>query len=145
MALDSITFWHWWAFGGGLMLLELMVRGRLFLWVGASAALVGLALLGWATMPLGLQTGAFAVLSLACLLAWRQVAAGVVADDTRHAAEQAAQLVGRRASLLDPIQGGQGRLWMGGGQWPVAGPDAPAGATVEVTAVDGSLLQVRPV
>lgn len=75
MPVETITFWHWWALAGALMLIELFGLGFFFLWVGASAALVGLALLGWAGMPVNVQFGLFCGLSLCCMAAWRHVRA----------------------------------------------------------------------
>jgi membrane protein implicated in regulation of membrane protease activity len=76
MPVETITFWHWWVLAGGLLLVERFGLGAFFLWFSASAALVGLALLGWTTMPMNLQFGLFGSLSIACVLAWRQVCAG---------------------------------------------------------------------
>ena len=85
MPLEMITFWHWWALAGGLMAVELFASSSFFLWLGASAALVGLALLGWTAMPVGFQFGLFAGLSFACLLAWRHFRANAAAGDASAA------------------------------------------------------------
>ena len=145
MPLETITLWYWWALAGGLLVVELFVSGFFCLWLGASAALTGLALLGWPAMPVSFQLTLFGSLSLACVLAWRQFRASLPAGDPGRSAERAAQLVGRRASLLDPIRGGRGRLRLGDGSWPISGPDMPAGSVVEVIGVEGKFLQVRPV
>ena len=143
LVIEMVTFWHWWALAGGLMAVELFARGFVFLWLGAAAALVGLALLGWAAMPVSLQFVLFAGLAFSSLLAWRRFRARTA--DPREIGRQSAGLVGRRASLLDPIRDGRGRVLLGDDSWTVAGPDLPAGAAVEVTGADGALLQVRPI
>ena len=143
MAFETLTIWHWWVLAGGLLVVELFVSGFFCLWLGASAALTGLVLLGWPAMPMTFQVALFASLSLSCVLAWRQFRQAV-AEPSRPA-EPTAALVGRRASLLDPIRDGQGRLQLADGTWPVTGPDTPAGAIVEVVGAAGSRLEVRPV
>lgn len=145
MPLETMTIWHWWALAGGLLTVELFVAGFFFLWLGASAALTGLALLAWPAMPLGLQFALFAGLSLACVLAWRRFRSSVWALGSGRSADRAAHLIGRRAHLLDPIENGRGRLQLGDGSWAVTGPDLPAGSVVEVTGAEGPLLQVRPI
>lgn len=71
MALETITIWHWWALAGGLLVVEMFASGFFFLWLGASAALTGLALLGWPAMPVTFQLALFAGLSFTCVIAWR--------------------------------------------------------------------------
>ncbi len=40
---------------------------------------------------------------------------------------------------------GHGRIGLADGSWAVTGPDLPAGATVEITGVEGTVLRVAPV
>jgi inner membrane protein len=54
------------------------------------------------------------------------------------------QLIGKRYVLVEPIINGRGKARVGDGQWLVSGPDLPAGSTVEVVAVEGTTLKVRP-
>ena len=47
-------------------------------------------------------------------------------------------------SLIAPMVNGRGRVRLGDSVWTVSGADdLPAGRTVEVTGVDGTVLQVR--
>lgn len=144
MALEAITFWHWWALGGLLMLVELFASGFFFLWLGAAAALVGLALIGWSSMPAALQLLLFAGLALSSLLAWRRfMQTGRPAADQSEPNRGAAQFVGRRALLSEPIENGRGRIRLGDSSWVVSGPDLPAGNVVEVVGAAGTVLEVR--
>ena len=62
------------------------------------------------------------------------------------ALNQGAQgLVGRDYSLVAPIVAGEGRIRVNDTLWRVTGPDAPMGARVRVTGVEGTLLTVVPV
>jgi membrane protein implicated in regulation of membrane protease activity len=53
-------------------------------------------------------------------------------------------MIGQRYELVEPIVNGRGKVRVGDGQWLATGPDLPLGSTVEVVAVDGNTLQVRP-
>ncbi len=37
----TLTFWHWLALGGGLLLLEMLTPGVVFLWLALAAGLTG--------------------------------------------------------------------------------------------------------
>ena len=53
-------------------------------------------------------------------------------------------MIGQRYELVEAIVNGRGKVRVGDGQWLVTGTDLPLGSTVEVVAVDGNTLQVRP-
>jgi membrane protein implicated in regulation of membrane protease activity len=55
----------------------------------------------------------------------------------------AVQFVGRVLVVVEPIEGGRGKVSVGDTLWPVEGPDLPAGAHVRVTAAKGTVLQVE--
>jgi membrane protein implicated in regulation of membrane protease activity len=42
-------------------------------------------------------------------------------------------MIGRTATLAEPISNGRGRIRLGDTLWRVSGPDLPAGAQVRVT------------
>ena len=65
--------------------------------------------------------------------------------DEPHLNRRGAGCIGQRAALATPIVNGRGRIRLGDSSWPAAGPDLPAGTTVEVIGADGALLQVQPV
>jgi membrane protein implicated in regulation of membrane protease activity len=145
MLMEALNSWHWWALGGGLMMVELFASGFFFLWLGAAAALVGLALLAWPGMPATFQLMLFALLALLSVTAWRRFQSTLVPTDTYRLNQRAAQYVGQQASLLEPIHNGRGRIKLSDGSWTVTGPDLPAGSAVQITGAEGALLQVRPI
>jgi len=144
--LEPILFWHWWAFAGALVIVEVFAPGIMFLWLGVAAGLVGALLLLWPELAFKTQILVFAALSVASVLAWRryQKAHPVVTDEP-HLNRRGAGCIGRRAALAPPIVNGRGRIRLGDSSWPAAGPDLPASTTVEVVGVEGTLLQVQPV
>jgi inner membrane protein len=145
-ALEAVQFWHWWALGGVLAIVEVFAPGFMFLWQGVAAGLVGCLLLVWPGLGLPGQIVAFAVLSVASVIAWRCVQkARPIPTDEPNLNRRGAQFVGQRGALVAPIVNGRGRINLGDSSWPVTGPDLPSGTSVEVTGADGTLLQVRPV
>ena len=143
---DPILFWHWWALGGVLAIVEVFAPGFMFLWVGVAAGLVGCLLLVCPGLELPGQVAAFAILSVASVIGWRRVQmAHPAQSDEPNLNRRGAQYVGQRGALLVPIVNGRGRIRLGDSSWTVTGPDLPAGVSVEVTGTEGTLLQVRPV
>jgi inner membrane protein len=144
--LGAVAYWHWWALGGALLIVEALVPGFVFLWLGVAAALVGCLLWLWPGIGPDFQVLIFAALSVASVVGWRRWrSAHPAQSDQPNLNRRGAQYVGRRFALLEPISNGRGRIELGDSSWAVAGPDLPAGATVEVIGVDGTVLEVRPV
>jgi hypothetical protein len=143
--MGGAVFWHWWALGGLLVIVEAFAPGYMFLWFGAAAGLVGLLLVIWPELGLSFQLLMYACLLMLCAFGWRwyQRVRPVVTDQP-ELNRRGAQYVGRRFGLVAPIVNGRGRIEVGDSSWAVAGPDLPAGRIVEVTGVEGAVLQVRP-
>lgn len=135
--------WNWFILGGVLLALELLVPGTFMLWFGLSAILVGLIslIVDW---PWQAQLLAFAALSLISLLLWRRFSPK---DEKPHAQpflnRRAEGFVGHVFTVDRAIVDGGGAVRIGDTLWQVRGPDAPAGARVKVTDVDGAILLVE--
>jgi inner membrane protein len=137
-------FWHWWAFGGALVIVEAFAPGFVFLWLGVAAALVGTLLWLWPGIGPDYQVLIFAALSVTSVLGWRRWRdAHPAPSDQPSLNRRGVQYIGRRFTLLEPIAHGRGRILLGDSSWAVTGPDLPAGRAVEVTGADGAVLQVR--
>ncbi|HET6806692.1 MAG TPA: NfeD family protein [Frateuria sp.] len=137
----------WWLLALLLIGLEVALPGYFLLWIGIGAAATGV--LAWLLPGLSLlaQAIAFAVMAfLACAVyAWMLRPKLRRTESTgERLNRRGAQMVGRRYVLVEPIVNGRGKARVGDGEWLVAGPDLPLGATVEVVKVDGNTLQVRP-
>jgi inner membrane protein len=141
--------WNWMALGLLLLALEIVVPGFFLLWIGIAAVLVGtLALMigdaGGFTWHV--QVLLFLVLSLiAAYVGKRIMAKGDGVSDEPLLNQISEQLVGRTATLTEPIINSYGRIRLGDTQWRVTGPDLPAGATVKVVSANGSQLGVEAV
>ena len=144
MVLEPL-FWHWWAFGGALVIVEAFAPGFLFLWLGVAAALVGTLLWLWPGLGPDYQVLVFAALSVASVVGWRRwQTAHPGPSDQPNLNRRGAQYLGRQFDLVEAISKGRGRIKLGDSSWTVTGPDLPAGQTVEVIGADGAVLQVRP-
>lgn len=141
----AVEYWHWWALGGALLMIEPFAPGFVFMWLGIAAGLVGCLLWLWPGLGPDFQVLVFAALSVASVIGWRRwQTAHPAATDQPHLNRRGAQYVGRQFDLVEPITNGRGRIKLGDSSWTVTGPDLPAGQTVEVIGADGVVLQVRP-
>ena len=87
----------------------------------------------------------FGVLALACgLLGWKVYGAKSRDDAASDLHDLSREWIGRTVQLAAPIENGIGQARFGDSVWRVAGADAPAGASVRVTGIDGTTLLVEP-
>ncbi|MBA0158271.1 NfeD family protein [Pectobacterium versatile] len=137
--------WFWLSLGGLLLAAEMLGASGYMLWSGLSAVLVGL--LTW-VMPLGwpLQGTIFAILTIVtALLWWYWLRKRTLSRPQPMLNQRGQQLVGLRTTLTDPVINGFGRVNIGDSSWRVKSEqDLPAGTQVEVIAIDGITLHVRP-
>ena len=138
--------WNWMVLGFLLLTLEVIAPGVFLLWIGIAALIVGalsLALWDAAFWTWQLQLAIFAVLSVVCALAGKRIYdQRKKPSDQPLLNERGAQLIGRIATLTEPIRDGRGRIQLGDTVWRVAGPDLPAGQTVRVVRTSGTDLDL---
>ena len=136
----------WWLILGiALMLVELFNPGAYMLWLGLGALLMAAVVWLAPEMATLWQIIAFGLLSLACILGyreWRRRNPRIEASDQPLLNRRAAQLVGQVHVLVEPIVDGRGRLKIGDAFWAVLGPDLAAGQRVRITGTDGISLMV---
>jgi membrane protein implicated in regulation of membrane protease activity len=143
--LGVVDYWHWWALGGALAIVEAFLPGFVFLWLGVAAGLVGCLLWLWPGLGPDFQVLIFAALAVASVAGWRRWQTAYPApSDQPNLNRRGAQYLRRQFDLVEPIAKGRGRIKLGDSSWMVTGPDLPAGQTVEVIGADGAVLQVRP-
>jgi hypothetical protein len=136
-------FWHWLVLALVLVGVEPFVPGTFFLWMGISAVAVGLLLWQLPALSVETQLLAFAVLSVATIVASRRyLQRHPLESDHPLLNRRAARYVGQTFTLQEPIVNGRGRLRVDDGMWRIEGEDCAAGSVVAVTGVDGTTLRV---
>ena len=140
-----IQFWYWWVAAAVFLVLEILLPGIFFLWLGIAAGIVGIVALVIPSMTWPYQIALFAVLSVAAVLLARvYIKKRPVESDQPMLNRRGEQYVGRVVTLSDPIENGRGRATIGDSAWSVEGDDLPAGAKVKIIGVEGIVLKVEP-
>ncbi|MCO7260815.1 NfeD family protein [Dickeya zeae] len=137
--------WFWLSLGGLLLAAEMLGAAGYLLWSGVAALLTGI--LAW-LLPLdwAWQCIAFAVLTVIAALSWWQwLRRRLEKQPSPVLNQRGQQLIGLHTTLSEPLVNGFGRVNIGDSSWRIqAEQDLPAGTVVEVTAVEGITLQVKP-
>ncbi|MFD2058234.1 NfeD family protein [Mesorhizobium calcicola] len=148
--LDSIISelgpWNWMVLGLVLLVMEIIAPGIFMLWIGIAALIIGaVSLLIWdaAIWTWQVQVLAFLALSLVSAYVGKQLVGGRnEPTDQPLLNRRGSQMVGKMATLTEPIRDGRGRIKLGDTLWRVAGPDLPAGTQVRVTAAADTDLEL---
>ncbi|PJI41466.1 MAG: hypothetical protein CTR54_13795 [Rhizobium sp.] len=139
--------WSWWLLGLLLLAAELLLPGVFLVWIGIGAIATGvLSLLLWETAVWGwqIQLLVFATLAVvATLLGRRLLSKSDQVTDEPLLNQRGASLVGRTATLQEPIAEGRGRIRLDDTHWPVLGPDLPVGTKVRIVSWNGRDLTVE--
>jgi membrane protein implicated in regulation of membrane protease activity len=139
--------WTWWVAGLVLLAAEMIVPGFFLVWIGLAALAVGiLSLLLWDAgfWVWEVQLILFAGVAVATTFIGRRLTLRHDATDEPFLNQRGASLVGRTATLAEPITEGRGRIRLDDTIWQVMGPDLPVGTRVKVIASNGRDLTVEP-
>ncbi len=144
--MDSIDFWHWLILALLLIILEIVVPGAFFLWMGVSAGIIGLIL--WISPDISWESQLllFSVISIVSIALWRirlNKHPTESEDNTLNA--RTTQYIGRVFTLVEPIEDGYGKIHVDDSYWQVSGPNCEKDKKVKVISVDGMILKVEPV
>lgn len=139
--------WSWWLLGLLLLGAELLLPGVFLVWIGIGALATGvISLLLWESAAWGwqIQVLVFAGLAVvATLLGRRYLSKSNLVTDEPLLNQRGASLVGRTATLQEPIAEGHGRIRLDDTYWPVLGPDISAGTKVRIVSWNGRDLIVE--
>lgn len=150
LLIDQFGVWLWIIGGFILLLLELAVPGVFLLWIGLAAIATGaiaIVAIGPAADWLVWQTqlAVFLFLSAVFTITAKRYASAPSGDASAEKLNRrGAALVGRTATLIEPIVNGHGRIRLDDGSWRVSGPNMPVGATVRILSAEDGLLIVEP-
>jgi membrane protein implicated in regulation of membrane protease activity len=142
---QRLEWWHWWIAAAVLAAAETFLPGAIAIWFAAAAVVVG-ALLLIVPVPWQLQLVLFGALGVVAILVWRRYRfqdGNVSAQPALN--QRGVQYVGQEFTLVEALVGGTGKIEVGDTVWLVRGTDAPAGARVRVTGVNGTVLLVQPI
>jgi hypothetical protein len=143
--LTGLGPWAWFIVAVVLFLLENIIPGVHFLWFGLAAVVVGVLALA-TDLAWQWQLIAFALIAMATVFWVRRFARPEVAQSDEPTLNvRGAQYIGRLVTVEEPIVGGRGKVRVGDSVWGAEGEDAPRGAQVEVTGVNGTVLVVAHV
>lgn len=138
--------WFWFILGVLLLIGELLAPGVFLLWLAFAAAITGVINF---IMPLDWQGEivTFAILSVALVIAsWRFVRRQHRPhSDQPDLNQRQVGYVGRRATLLQAISNGSGKVKIDDTVWDATGDDMPQGTAVIVRSVSGTTLHVERV
>jgi len=138
-------FWVWAGLAAALLAIEVMTGSGWLLWASASAAATG-AVVGLLAPSVPTALLVFALLTMvSTLLARRYLPRQATAPDG-DINDNVARLVGHRGSAVKAFKARAGRVFIDGKEWAAEldeGEALEAGASVEVTGVDGARLKVR--
>jgi membrane protein implicated in regulation of membrane protease activity len=150
--------WSWIVLGCVLLALEIVLPGFFLLWIGLAALVTGalslfpgaLTLILWDASWWTWQVQVVVFLVLAVVFAYggsRLMRPRRDDSDQPLLNRRSEQLVGKVATLTEPIRDGHGRVRIGDTMWRVTGPDLPAGTQVRVKAATATDLElvVEPV
>ncbi|MDX2475952.1 MAG: NfeD family protein [Gammaproteobacteria bacterium] len=143
--LEEIVFWNWWVFALVLIIVEVLVAGTFFLWMGISAGIVGLVLYLFPGLDWQVQLSLFAVFSVISIIVSRLwLAKHARAEPPSTLNRRGSQYVGRPFTLSEPIVNGIGRLNVDDTIWRISGPDMESGSQIIVEGLEGTILLVKP-
>ena len=142
--INNIIYWHWLILAVALIILEILMPGAYFLWMGVSAAAVGCAMFIFPEMPWLTQILIFAALSVITVVIYKthQKKNPTVTDEPALN-RRGEQYIGRTVILTEAIVNGVGKTKVDDSTWKVTGADMEMGVTVRVVAVDGTTFKVE--
>lgn len=148
--ISELGPWSWWILGLLLLAVEILLPGFFLIWIGMAAIVVGaISFALWDTAVWGwqIQFLVFAVLSLAFAYIGFRVMNRTDGNDSDQPMlnRRTDSLIGRVATLDEPIENGRGRIRLDDTTWVVTGPDLPAGQSVRINNADSGQLHVEPV
>ena len=143
--IDQIEFWHWLIAAVVLITLEMVVMPAVFfLWMGISAGIVGLLMIGLPQLPFMAQIIIFTVIAVVSLVIHkRYLKRNPPETDEPSLNRRGEQYIGRVFTLEEAIVNGVGKIKVDDSIWKVMGEDMAEGEKVKVSGVDGTVFKVE--
>ncbi|WP_299328035.1 NfeD family protein [Parasphingopyxis sp.] len=134
----------WVILGVILLISEMIAPGVYLMFLGGAAILTGL--LSFALpLPFVVQLLIFALSSVASVyVAKRWFDVYPILSSAPLLNARIAQMIGQTVEVIEPIEGGSGRVKVGDSVWSATGPDAEIGARMKIVGAEGNRLAVEP-
>ncbi len=144
--LSGLTAWYWLGLGLLLLVFELLGAGGFLLGAALASIIVGFVMLVSPDWHWHWQFVTFAILAVAfTVIYWKRFRHFNEATDQPLLNDCAAQMIGKRFTLVKAIENGTGKIQVGDTFWSVtADTDIPAETTVTITGAEGMTLRVKP-
>lgn len=124
--------WVWMSLGLVLGIAEIIAPGFYLIWIGLAAILTGL--IAFTGMGLVAQFLCFAVLTVLLIVAARRWFKDNPIETTDPLLnDRIARMVGETVTVVEPIEGGSGRVRVGDSVWTAYGADAAIGTKLRIT------------
>lgn len=143
----SHSAWIWAAVGAALLATEILAGSGWLLWPAAAAGAVGV-IDGFSDLPFPAAVLIFAGLTIVSTLTARRYFPRRPPAECQDINDNIARLVGHEGRVVAAFEGGAGRVFVDGKEWPAeleGGETIEAGARVAVAGVSGVRLKVRGV
>lgn len=142
--LSQLLYWHWFALGLFLLILELILSSSGFLlWLGIASTINGIIILIFPQLFWGYQAFIFGILSLLSVILWFNLIRYSKNTEEPILNQRNRQYIGRIFTLTEPIINNRGTIRVDDSSWRVMGEDMPAGTKVKVVGADGVILMVE--
>lgn len=143
----NIIYLHWLILAVVLITAEMLVPGAYLLWMGIAAAIVSLVTYLFPASPFLLDVLVFAISSLAIVMLYRLYSGNnPFVTDLPTLNRRGEQYIGRTLCLEKAVVKGVGKVNIDDNLWKVrSSQDCPAGSSINVIAVDDTVLIVEPI
>ena len=147
--LGAMTYWHWFALGAVLLIVEILTPTFFFVWFGIAAVLVGLLHLAMPGLSWQISLTVFGALSIVSTVVWHafyKKNGGPTPDSDLN--QRARGYLGRRAVVAEGFRNGRGPILLDDTRWQAVSEgeaDLAPGASVEIVGADGATLRVRAI
>jgi membrane protein implicated in regulation of membrane protease activity len=141
---SHVVHWTWWIIAVVLIVLEMFAPGTFFLWMGASAGIVGVALFLFPELAWELQLTLFATLSIVAIVLARRY---LQKNKGAHSklSQRGKRYIGRTVTVAEAIINGLGKVRIEDTLWRVRGDDAVIGQQVKIVAIEGATFEVESI
>ncbi len=145
--IDQMTYWHWFALGSILLIIEIITPTFYFLWIGIAAVTVGVIKVFVPELSWQIAIAVFGVMSVASTVIWAAFnRRGKSTDAASGLNKRAHGYTGRRAVVAEGFRSGRGPILLDDTRWQAIsddGADLAPGSAVEITGSDGAILRVK--